>query len=149
MFLRLTAWCLTAAYWVFIFVITHLPPSNLPRVHVSDKAAHFVTVALERATAFAKVHRRHVGEMGCDVRLVKRLADCLRGTDYVHAQCVRRQICSNFASALQEVDVIATPSTGLAGTSTTSFTPLPSNRSRRANSSRLRRCERTCSAAPT
>ena len=44
--LRLIAWLLTAFYWVVIFILTHLPPQNLPRVRVSDKTAHFVSYAL-------------------------------------------------------------------------------------------------------
>ena len=55
MFLRLTAWCVTAAYWVIIFVLTHLPPSNLPRVRVSDKTAHFVSYALLSAGLFVSL----------------------------------------------------------------------------------------------
>ena len=55
MFLRLAAWCLTVAYWVFIFVITHTPPSNLPRVQVSDKTAHFVSYALLSAGLFVSL----------------------------------------------------------------------------------------------
>ena len=55
MFLRLTAWCLTAAYWVIIFVLTHLPPSNLPRVHVSDKTAHLVSYGLLSAGLFVSL----------------------------------------------------------------------------------------------
>ena len=55
MFARLTAWCLTAAYWVIIFVLTHLPPSNLPRVRVPDTAAHFVSYALLSAGLFVSL----------------------------------------------------------------------------------------------
>jgi Asp-tRNA(Asn)/Glu-tRNA(Gln) amidotransferase A subunit family amidase len=84
---------------------------EIPDVHLV-RPAHFVTVAVEWATAFAKPHRDHARDMGCDVRLVKRLADCLRGTDYAHAQCLRRRISAAFGAALARVDVIATPSTG-------------------------------------
>lgn len=55
MFARLTAWCLTAAYWVIIFVLTHLPPSNLPRVRVPDKAAHLVSYGLLSAGLFVSL----------------------------------------------------------------------------------------------
>ena len=55
MFARLTAWCLTAAYWVIIFVMTHLPPSDLPRVRVSDKTAHFVSYGLLSAGLFVSL----------------------------------------------------------------------------------------------
>jgi VanZ family protein len=32
---------ITALYWIGIFTLTHLPPSNLPKTNVSDKLAHF------------------------------------------------------------------------------------------------------------
>jgi Asp-tRNA(Asn)/Glu-tRNA(Gln) amidotransferase A subunit family amidase len=47
------------------------------------------------------------------------LARSLSGVDYVHAQRLRRRICENFAVAMRDVDVIATPCT--AGTAP----PLP------------------------
>ena len=83
---------------------------EIPDLHLV-RPVHFVTVATEWATAFAGPHRARASEMGCDVRLVKRLAECLHGTDYVHAQRLRRRICAHFAAALEAVDLIATPST--------------------------------------
>ena len=85
---------------------------QIPDLHLV-RPVHLVTVALEWATAFAR-HAPHRRRMGYDVRLVKALADTLRGTDYVHAQRHRRRICANFAAALQDVDVIATPAAGIA-----------------------------------
>jgi VanZ family protein len=38
---RRILWAMTAAYWVAIFVATHLPPEHLPRPGVRDKTAHF------------------------------------------------------------------------------------------------------------
>lgn len=35
-------WTATIAFWVTIFVLTHLPQEQLPRVRVSDKLAHFM-----------------------------------------------------------------------------------------------------------
>lgn len=84
---------------------------EIPDLHLV-RPVHLVTVALEWATAFAR-HATHRRDMGYDVRLVKALADGLRGTDYVHAQRLRRKICANFAAALEEVDVIATPAAGM------------------------------------
>jgi VanZ family protein len=37
---------LTGVYWLGILTLTHLPPSELPKTHVSDKLAHFVVFAL-------------------------------------------------------------------------------------------------------
>ena len=44
--LRLLFWSLTAAWWVLIATLTHLPPSELPRVTGSDKLHHFVAFAI-------------------------------------------------------------------------------------------------------
>jgi Asp-tRNA(Asn)/Glu-tRNA(Gln) amidotransferase A subunit family amidase len=82
---------------------------DIPEVHLV-RPVHFVTVAAEWA-AFARqcgVDRRVFGH---DVRLVLRLARSLDPADYVHAQRLRRRICSHFADALGGVDVIATPAT--------------------------------------
>src|SRR5687768_558721 len=41
--LRRAAWVLTAAYWVGIFTLTHLPPEQVVRApRVWDKLAHFI-----------------------------------------------------------------------------------------------------------
>ena len=41
--LRRTAWTLTAFYAGFHFVMTHIPPPNVPGYHVSDKTLHFLS----------------------------------------------------------------------------------------------------------
>jgi VanZ family protein len=43
--LRLLFWFLTAAWWVLIVTLTHLPPSRLPRVGGGDKLHHFAAYA--------------------------------------------------------------------------------------------------------
>jgi VanZ family protein len=43
--LRLLCWLVTAAWWVLIATLTHLPPSKLPRVPGSDKTHHFLAYA--------------------------------------------------------------------------------------------------------
>ena len=96
---------------------------EIPDVHLV-RPVHLVTVAVEWATAVARHVARHGArrrDMGCDVRLVKVLADTLRGADYVHAQRLRRRVCANFAAALEHVDVVATPSTG------TTAPPVPAD----------------------
>jgi VanZ family protein len=45
-FLRWILWALTLAYWVTLFVFTHLPPIRLPQVNVSDKLEHFLAYGL-------------------------------------------------------------------------------------------------------
>lgn len=41
--LRRIAWTLTALYASFHFVMTHLPPGQLPPIRTSDKALHFLS----------------------------------------------------------------------------------------------------------
>ena len=41
MLVRRVLLVLTAAYWVVLFVMTHLPPKHLPHVPASDKLEHF------------------------------------------------------------------------------------------------------------
>ena len=45
-YLRRILWALTLGYWVTLFVFTHLPPSKLPHVNVSDKLEHFLAYGL-------------------------------------------------------------------------------------------------------
>ena len=44
--LRRTAWTLTALYAGFHFVMTHLPPGNVPHFRSSDKTLHFLSYGL-------------------------------------------------------------------------------------------------------
>jgi VanZ family protein len=41
--LRRTAWTLTAFYAAFHFVMTHLPPGDVPHFRASDKTLHFLS----------------------------------------------------------------------------------------------------------
>ena len=40
-FIRPALWALTGVYWCGIFVMTHLPPADVPSTGVSDKTEHF------------------------------------------------------------------------------------------------------------
>lgn len=53
------------------------------------------------------VHRP--GDFGADIRFLFELGELFTAVDYLQAQQVRRQIKQEFAAALQDVDVIATP----------------------------------------
>jgi aspartyl-tRNA(Asn)/glutamyl-tRNA(Gln) amidotransferase subunit A len=72
---------------------------------------HSVTTGLEMATAFAAQFESDPASFGLDVRLLLQAAHSLRATDYVHAQRLRRRISKHFFTALETVDVIATPTT--------------------------------------
>ena len=65
--LRIIAWLLTALYWVVIFILTHLPPSGLPRVQVSDKAAHFVGYGLLSAGLFVSLSLTGLSSRRCAI----------------------------------------------------------------------------------
>ncbi|HEV2293721.1 MAG TPA: VanZ family protein [Tepidisphaeraceae bacterium] len=41
--LRRAAWTITALYAGFHFVMTHLPPGNVPALRTSDKTLHFLS----------------------------------------------------------------------------------------------------------
>ncbi len=43
---RRLVWSLTAIYWLVLFTATHLPPSDLPKVHVNDKIEHMLAFGL-------------------------------------------------------------------------------------------------------
>jgi VanZ family protein len=43
---RPVARIVTIIYWLTIFTLTHLPPTRVPDVHVSDKILHFAVYAL-------------------------------------------------------------------------------------------------------
>jgi VanZ family protein len=44
--IALLVWPLTAAYWLGIFYLTHLPPQRLPKTRISDVHAHFTAYAV-------------------------------------------------------------------------------------------------------
>ena len=44
--IALLAWLLTAAYWLGIFYLTHLPPERVPKTRVTDVHAHFTAYAV-------------------------------------------------------------------------------------------------------
>lgn len=48
---------MVAIYWMLILVATHLPPRDMPKVHVSDKLEHFGAYGLLSALLCACVPR--------------------------------------------------------------------------------------------
>jgi VanZ family protein len=44
--IALLAWSVTAAYWLGIFYLTHLPPERLPKTRIADVHAHFTAYAV-------------------------------------------------------------------------------------------------------
>lgn len=55
-----TLYLITGAYWIFIFTLTHLPPSKLPQTHVSDKLAHFAVYSILGILLFLCISLRNI-----------------------------------------------------------------------------------------
>jgi len=64
--------------------------------------------------AMSYTYDEHHREHGLDVRLNLALGRALTAQDYILAQRVRTRIINNFNRALEEVDMILTPTTGIA-----------------------------------
>ena len=77
------------------------------------RVAHLVTIATEMVQALSNTYATHHREHGLDVRLNLASARAFTAADYVHAQQVRTRLIANFNRALEQVDVIVTPTTGL------------------------------------
>ena len=80
----------------------------------AGRVAHMVTIAAEMAQALAPTYADHRRDHGLDVRINLALAREFTARDYIKAQKVRNRMMANFNRVLAEVDVIITPTTGLA-----------------------------------
>jgi Asp-tRNA(Asn)/Glu-tRNA(Gln) amidotransferase A subunit family amidase len=80
----------------------------------AGRVAHTLTIASEMMQSMSETYAQHHQEHGLDVRVNLALARRFLATDYVLAQRVRTRLIHNFNQAFTEVDVILTPSTGLA-----------------------------------
>ncbi len=58
--LQRAAWLVTGCYAAFHFVMTHLPPGNMPAVRVSDKTLHFLSYGLLTGCFYLAVWARGV-----------------------------------------------------------------------------------------
>ena len=77
------------------------------------RVAHLISIVSEMVAAHAQYYRDHRADYGLDVRLSLALGRQLSAADYVHAQRHRALVYRRFAKVLAEVDVIATPMTGM------------------------------------
>jgi len=78
------------------------------------RIAHTVTIAGEMAQALSHTYAEHHREHGPDVRINLALARAFTSGDYVQAQRVRTRTIANFLRALEGIDAILTPATGIA-----------------------------------
>jgi len=79
----------------------------------NGRVAHTITIAGEMAQAMGRYYAEHRREHGLDVRINLALAREFTARDYIQAQRARTQMIANFNHALEQVDVIITPTTGL------------------------------------
>jgi Asp-tRNA(Asn)/Glu-tRNA(Gln) amidotransferase A subunit family amidase len=83
---------------------------EIPELHLLQ-TVHLVAIVSEMATAHERYRAAHGRDYGHDTRLSLALARMLSNRDYVHAQRLRTRLCRHFDVALEDVDVIATPTT--------------------------------------
>ncbi len=79
-----------------------------------NRIAHTVTIVSEMVQAMSYTYPEHHREHGLDVRLNLALGRAFNAQDYLLAQRARTRIINNFNRALKDVDMILTPTTGIA-----------------------------------
>jgi Asp-tRNA(Asn)/Glu-tRNA(Gln) amidotransferase A subunit family amidase len=79
-----------------------------------NRTAQLITIVSEMAQAMSYAHAEHHREHGLDVRLNLTLGRALNSRDYLLAQRARTRIINNFNRALEQVDMIITPTTAIA-----------------------------------
>jgi Asp-tRNA(Asn)/Glu-tRNA(Gln) amidotransferase A subunit family amidase len=84
---------------------------TIPELEVM-RVAHLVSIVAEMTAAHLQHYRDHRTDYGLEVRLSLALGRRLQAYDYVHAQRHRARVWEHLARALEQVDVIATPTTG-------------------------------------
>ncbi|MCL4274474.1 MAG: amidase [Anaerolineales bacterium] len=80
----------------------------------ANRVAHSVTILTEMAQAMHATYDEHHKEHALDVRINLAMARQLSATDYIAAQRVRTRMMNHFNNVFQQVDMILTPSTGIA-----------------------------------
>lgn len=77
------------------------------------RVAHIITITAEMTTALEDHYNAQRKDFGLDTRLNLALARTFTARDYIKAQRVRTRTIRNFQEAMQTVDVIITPTTGI------------------------------------
>ncbi len=80
----------------------------------AQRLAHTVTIASEMLAALDGSYRRERGRFGLETRLNLALAHAFSSRDYIKSQQIRTYAIRQFQQAFQKVDVIVTPTTGIA-----------------------------------
>jgi Asp-tRNA(Asn)/Glu-tRNA(Gln) amidotransferase A subunit family amidase len=79
-----------------------------------NRVAQAVTILAEMAQAMSCTYAEHRRDHALDVRLNLALGRAFTSCDYVLAQRARTRIINNFKRALEQVDMILTPTTAVA-----------------------------------
>ena len=79
----------------------------------AGRIAHTVTITSEMAEEHNRYYEKHHRDYSFEVRISLGLARQFSARDYVQAQRIRTRMIAHFRAALQHVDAIITPSTGL------------------------------------
>lgn len=80
----------------------------------ANRVAHTITIVSEMAQAMDATYQEHHREHGLDVRVNLALAHRLTSRDYLLAQRVRTRMIDHFKNAFKQVDMVITPTTGIA-----------------------------------
>lgn len=80
----------------------------------ANRVAHSVTIITEMAQAMAPHAAEHKTKHALDVRINLAMARQLSATDYITAQRIRTRMIRHFKRAFEHVDMILTPTTGIA-----------------------------------
>ncbi len=78
----------------------------------AGRVGHIVSITSEMATAQERYWGSHWKEYSYETRINLMLARSFTARDYVQALRARTRVTANFMAALQEVDLIVTPTTG-------------------------------------
>jgi Asp-tRNA(Asn)/Glu-tRNA(Gln) amidotransferase A subunit family amidase len=89
-----------------------LQPVSIPDLE-AGRVAHVLTIASEMGQSLGAAYPEHHKEYGMDVRINLALANAFNASDYIRAQRVRTRLIHNFEQAMQNVDMLITPTTGL------------------------------------
>jgi Asp-tRNA(Asn)/Glu-tRNA(Gln) amidotransferase A subunit family amidase len=96
----------------FVTMGAELREVTIPELEAA-RVAHTLTIAAEMAVNMSATYDQHHRQHGLDVRTNLALARTFTAVDYLKAQQVRTRMLAHFGRALDEVDAIVTPSTGL------------------------------------
>jgi Asp-tRNA(Asn)/Glu-tRNA(Gln) amidotransferase A subunit family amidase len=80
----------------------------------ANRVAHSVTIITEMAQAMNPFMAEHKTKHALDVRINLAMARQLSATDYITAQRIRTRMIRHFKRAFESVDMILTPTTGIA-----------------------------------